>query len=219
MSYPGGKAGSGVYQTIINQMPPHDVYIEPFLGAGAVMFRKRSANKNIGLDLNPLLAMENTSTAIFSFRTGCGIEFLSTYQGWTGRELVYCDPPYVMSSRKRDREIYEHEMGDLRHAILLNIIKTLPCMVMISGYGNPLYDTQLAAWRRVEFQGVSRGGPTTEVLWCNFAEPTALHDYRYLGADYRQRERIARKVKRWRGKFDGLDPLERLAILSELTAT
>jgi hypothetical protein len=33
MSYPGGKGGSGVYQTIINQQPPHEVYIEPFLAA------------------------------------------------------------------------------------------------------------------------------------------------------------------------------------------
>jgi hypothetical protein len=36
MSYPGGKSGSGVYQTLINLMPPHDIYIEPFLGMGGV---------------------------------------------------------------------------------------------------------------------------------------------------------------------------------------
>lgn len=34
MTYKGGKAGAGVYQQIINQIPPHDVYIEPFLGGG-----------------------------------------------------------------------------------------------------------------------------------------------------------------------------------------
>jgi DNA adenine methylase len=34
MGYPGGKSGAGVYQTIINLMPPHTVYIEPFLGGG-----------------------------------------------------------------------------------------------------------------------------------------------------------------------------------------
>lgn len=50
MSYPGGKAGPGVYQQIINQMPPHDVYIEAFLGAGAIMRRKRPAGLNIGIE-------------------------------------------------------------------------------------------------------------------------------------------------------------------------
>jgi DNA adenine methylase len=36
MPYPGGKGGAGVYQTIINGMPRHEVYVEPFLGGGAV---------------------------------------------------------------------------------------------------------------------------------------------------------------------------------------
>ena len=37
MTYPGGKNGAGVYQAIICQIPPHQVYVEPFLGSGAVM--------------------------------------------------------------------------------------------------------------------------------------------------------------------------------------
>ena len=41
MPYPGGKGGAGVYQTIINGMPRHEVYVEPFLGGGAVMAAKR----------------------------------------------------------------------------------------------------------------------------------------------------------------------------------
>jgi hypothetical protein len=43
MTYPGGKNGTGTFQKIINQMPPHDVYIEAFLGSGAVMRLKRPA--------------------------------------------------------------------------------------------------------------------------------------------------------------------------------
>lgn len=31
-SYPGGKSGAGVYQAIINQLPPHSTYVELFLG-------------------------------------------------------------------------------------------------------------------------------------------------------------------------------------------
>src|SRR5688572_15356621 len=53
MVYPGGKNGSGVYQTIINLMPPHEVYIEPFLGSGAILRMKRPALRNIGIDRDP----------------------------------------------------------------------------------------------------------------------------------------------------------------------
>ena len=50
MGYLGGKAGTDVYQTIINRMPPHRVYMEPFLGSGAVMRHKKPASLNIGID-------------------------------------------------------------------------------------------------------------------------------------------------------------------------
>src|SRR5216684_1286815 len=53
MAYPGGKNGAGVYQRIISLMPPHRVYIEPFLGGGAVWRLKLPAAVNIGLDLDP----------------------------------------------------------------------------------------------------------------------------------------------------------------------
>lgn len=44
MTYPGGKAAAGVYQRIINLMPPHSLYIEPFLGGGAIMKLKKPAD-------------------------------------------------------------------------------------------------------------------------------------------------------------------------------
>lgn len=54
MTYPGGKNGSGVYQTIINLIPPHRTYVEAFLGAGAIMRRKRPGDISIGIDADPL---------------------------------------------------------------------------------------------------------------------------------------------------------------------
>jgi len=36
MSYPGGKGASGVHQKIINQMPPHDIFIDGCFGESYV---------------------------------------------------------------------------------------------------------------------------------------------------------------------------------------
>lgn len=41
MASPGGKNGAGVYQTIINLMSPHEVSIDPFLDAGAIVPERR----------------------------------------------------------------------------------------------------------------------------------------------------------------------------------
>lgn len=87
-------------------------------------------------------------------------------------------------------------------------------MVMISGYASALYAHELTDWRLVTFQAATRGRPALEHLWCNFPEPAALHDYRFLGEDFRERERITRKARRWQAKLAKLDRLERQAVLS-----
>lgn len=241
-SYPGGKAGAGVYQAIINQMPPHDTYIEPFLGAGAVIRRKRPAAQNIGIDADPVAIIAAFGDAAGAIAVsgevgrqpggiaisagaaaspasiaicGDGIQFLIDRERWTGRELVYCDPPYLLSARRSPRRLYAHEMmAEADHLRLLSTLKRLPCMVMVSGYASPLYARELAGWRLVTFTAATRGRPATEHLWCNFPEPAALHDYRFLGADFRERERIGRKARRWAVRLAGLAPLERQAVLS-----
>ena len=65
---------------------------------------------------------------------------------------------------------------------------------------------------------ITRGGVMrTEVVWCNFdAAQAASLDQPYVGRDWRQRERIARKVKRWRANFAKCSELERRALLVAL---
>lgn len=52
----------------------------------------------------------------------------------------------------------------------------------------------------------------------NFKPPVALHDYRFLGENYRERERIKRKKGRWAAKIAKMDRQERLAIMDVLTS-
>jgi len=214
-TYPGGKGGAGVYHTIINQMPPHRVYIEPFVGAGRIMLAKLPADRNIGLDLNA-----DTITALreqlpqAELINGDGIAYLERFN-WLGGELVYCDPPYLLETRASKRQRYLFEVTD--HKRLLKIIKSLPCYVMISGYWSELYAAELAAWRSVSFTAMTRGGkPATEFVWCNFLEPLELHDYRYLGANFREREKINRRKKRWAKRLASMPALERHSLFAAM---
>lgn len=127
------------------------------------------------------------------------------------------DPPYLMSTRRQHRPIYRYELTDQDHVDLLRCLNTLPCYVAISGYWSELYSSMLAGWDYISFEAQTRGGTmATEYLWFNYDKPTRLHDYRYLGDDFRERERIKRKVKRWANNFKSLPILERQAILAVL---
>jgi|SRR5689334_21883050 len=50
MGYPGGKNSGGAYQKIINQIPPHTRYIEPFAGHAAVCRHKRPSLETYLID-------------------------------------------------------------------------------------------------------------------------------------------------------------------------
>jgi hypothetical protein len=216
MTYPGGKNGAGVYQAIINLMPPHRTYIEPFLGGGAIMRLKRPAIANIGIDsdANVITAWARTaSVADITAIHGDAISFLSLYD-WRGDELVYCDPPYLMGTRSCQRPLYRYEMDDEDHERLLKTIIGIPAMVMISGYYSEMYMDLLPGWRTEHFQAMTRAGTmATEYVWMNFPPSLELHDYRFLGRNFRERERIKRKKLRWLSRLRRMDSLERNAMM------
>lgn len=210
-SYPGGKGGSGVYQTLINLMPQHDTYIETHLGGGALMRRKRPARVNIGIDIDPLvitawLARDDTDVDVDDARgpldppsldpahelaslppaipaaaqlglcliNSDAVAYLKS-RSFGGNELVYCDPPYLKSTRKKT-DIYRYEYTTRDHERLLACIQTIPCNVMISGYASALYEAELNDWNVVEYQAMTRAGKmATELVWFNFdrAQDTA----------------------------------------------
>jgi DNA adenine methylase len=228
MNYPGGKNGSGVYQTIINLMPPHQCYIEGFLGSGAVMRNKKLAARNIGIEIDPIVAacqrtdMKRVSDNIEIYE-GNFIKLLTApvfpiFYHTEASTLLYLDPPYPLSTRRTQRQIYKYEMlSDDEHIELLEMILPLQCMVMISSYSSDLYNDYLQTWRKVEFPTTNRAGhKVTECVWLNFPEPLELHDYSFLGENRRERERIKRKRLRWRNRLETMPNLERHALMAEI---
>lgn len=55
--------------------------------------------------------------------------------------LIYCDPPYVLSTRCRKQ--YRHEMTDEDHEALLEALLQHKGPAIISGYSSPLYEERL----------------------------------------------------------------------------
>lgn len=221
MTYAGGKAGAGVYQQIINQIPPHEVYIEPFLGGGAVLLNKKPAACSIAIDVDGDVVTEWSLYATLALPgltviTGDAISFLQSYD-WKGGEFVYCDPPYLFDVRSSKRRIYRHEFGDVdQHEKLLAVLKSLPCMVAVSGYHSSLYESSLQGWRSINFNAKTRAGVAREWLWMNYPEPVELHDYSYLGSNFREREKITRQRRRWRARLLKMSQLQRYALLSSI---
>ncbi len=195
-------------------MPPHTTYIEGFLGGGAVARHKRLASRNIVLD--------KSEAAIRVW----------DYPGWEAHHadffewiqdvplslstLIYLDPPYLLDARLSGRLFYEEEMADeASHIRLCQLVRELKCMVMVSHYPHELYSSMLTSWRCETFQAIDRAGRRrTEAVWMNFPESIALHDYRYLGDDFTDRQRIKRKQERWRRRLLTMPAQERYAMLS-----
>jgi len=74
----------------------------------------------------------------------------------------------------------------------------------------------LSNWHTHSFHSTTHHGMATEWIWMNYSPPVQLHDYRYLGDSFREREKIKNKVKRWVARYKVMSVLERQALLSAL---
>jgi site-specific DNA-adenine methylase len=218
MHYPGGKGQ--FYQKFINLMPPHEVYIESHLGGGALLLKKRLAKKNIGIEIDPnvIKIWSTTTEKDLELIHGDAVEYLKSNH-FTGKELVYCDPPYLRETRKKYYPLYKYEYTYEQHVELLEVIKSLPCMVMISGYESTLYKQYLKGWHTYCFQAFANHHMATEWIWMNYPiPPVELHDYRYLGDNFRERERIKLRSKYWLVRLKKMPVLERNALFSDISS-
>lgn len=252
LKYPGAK--NRIAEWICAQIPPHDVYLEPYFGGGAVFFNKipsrietiNDLDKNVvnffrvireypeelayQLSMTPFgrneyydaFQVKETDSDIerarkFAVRCwqgfGCSnlyrngfrssqqstsphttkewndiperillaterlknaqienlqaIEVIKRYN--TSDVFMYVDPPYLHGTRKN--YLYKHEMEDEEHVQLLEVLKSHPGKVLISGYDNELYSDMLAGWKKLSKKTQAESGiPRTETLWMNYEQ-------------------------------------------------
>ncbi|WP_235659772.1 DNA adenine methylase [Mycobacteroides abscessus] len=108
------------------------------------------------------------------------IEIIEKY-GSDQNNLLYCDPPYLGSTRRHN---YKVEMlSEAKHRELGEALRGCRATVVLSGYHSDLYDSLYADWFRVELaattgQGSVQGIERTEILWSNRELKT-----RYIGSE------------------------------------
>jgi len=225
VSYPGSKGQAGTWQRIIGQMPPHDLYVEPFAGSAQVFFRKALASTSLLLDADAGVSVKlgatirsvipDVSGRVVSVICMDALDWIARADCFNSQAVVYCDPPYLLSTRKA-RRYYNHEFTDDQHARLLTLLQALKCRVLLSGYPSKLYSSQLRDWRCLSYRTRTRGSTVTECLWCNFPEPTELHDWRYAGKNFRQRLAFRRLAGRWLARLEGMPVLKRGYVLNAI---
>lgn len=112
-----------------------------------------------------------------TFESKPAIDVMRQYD--QAKTLHYVDPPYHPSTRSTGNRrrcgpgraawhVYKHELEHNDHVALLDALRSLQGMVVLSGYPTALYDEALADWRRIERPHYADGAsPRTEVLWLN----------------------------------------------------
>lgn len=238
ITYNGGKSGHGVYQAIINHIPPHDIYIEAFAGHGGIFRHIRRAAVSVLNDIDSAVIarwrnfkmpgcdvyenfmqgslFDKPARPIVILRNNDYTAIVNRFKENTGA-FIYCDPPYMMETRKQQRQLYEFEWyGEREHILFLEKMVNVKCAAMISHYPNNLYNSMLSDWNYYDFQSPTRGGVRTDRIYFNYKAPEILHDVKYIGENHRQRTDLKRKIKRWAARLEKMQPLERTAILSTI---
>lgn len=230
-TYPGGKGADGTYQRLINEIPAHENYIEPFLGRGSILRYKKAAESiNLGLELDERIfrIWKQEAPAWVKVRNTCGLEYLDHIATRAlddsyayDETFIFLDPPYINETLSNGLAPYQHRFTYDDHIRLLNTLnridKACDAMLMVCALPNLLYESMLKGWRTFQYQNKTRHGMQTEQVWVNYPVPERLHDTRYVGATYRDRERLKKNANGIIRRLERMNPLERQAIMERIS--
>jgi DNA adenine methylase len=225
MRYHGGKNQSGTFQRIINIIPVHDIYIELFAGSAAIYNNIDGCSLSILIDINPKTCENLRNNALpgaiiknidaLQFLQ-CSVDLINFLHDTTRGVFIYCDPPYPFSVRRSTADIYKFEMRDPQHVTLLKLLQRLNCYVTLSSYKNKLYDDNLKSWNFFQFYNQTRVGKALECVYYNFELSGKLHDYSYIGNDFRQRAAFKIASENFISKFKNMPVVLQNSIIDKL---
>lgn len=237
-TYNGGKSGSGTYQQIINLIPPHSIYVAPFAGHDGVFRKIRRAPVSVLNDIDARIieawgryhipgcdVVQNFMQGNLFEKPLRPVVILSVndYSVILDRfydnpeAFIFCDPPYPMDKRRSQQRLYNFDWeGPEYHIRFLERIRNITANCMVCSYENDIYNEYLGKWNTHKYMSMTRAGLAEEIIYFNYPAPFILHDFSYLGNNYRERDRIKRKVSRHIARLDRLPGPERTGILSAI---
>lgn len=217
--YPGGKGQAGHAAWIVDRLPTHAYYCEPFAGKAAVFRYKPPALRSLLIDRDAAVIAWHRRRAwpATDVRQLDALNWIfAAAERLDDDWLLYVDPPFVLSTRTKQR-IYRFELDDAAHERLLLELCDSAARVAVSGYPSPLYNDLLSHWWCDSREVMTRGGLRLECLWTNYNPARVRRDPPPRpGANWRERQRIARKVARQTRLFGALPDYEQDAILAAL---
>lgn len=215
-SYPGSKAANGAWQKIISEIPRCEIFVEAMAGSAVISEKLKGLCSIVINDLDgsvtekiqpaPGLTIENQDYQCIIDRYDCEVP----------RTVFYFDPPYLMETRSHKKRLYKFDWADVDHYRFLRAVRRVKSPCLISHYPCELYDFVLRNWRKILYQSMTRGGVRTECLYMNFPQPALLANYKFIGENFTDRQRVQRKIARLIARLNKETGQERAAILSSI---
>lgn len=203
-NYTGNKAIPGLFQSIVNQIPQVDEFIEVFAGSAVLSYFLSPVVHTVinDCDRSVIAAhyrqLQRNSTLLqLDFR-----DILQPFTTVQAREsFLFIDPPYLFSSRHCNAKLYQHELTVHDHVELLEMAYCCTVPTMITHPRHRIYDEFLHGWRRIDNTVSYRGSLTVESLYMNYPVPDRLLFPDYYGSDSWDRQRNQRQIKNFISKF------------------
>lgn len=198
MNYPGQKNIPGVIHKIINEIPKHRFYYEPFAGTAAIAKALPAAGtvkfiNDLNITVLDKIILPREHTAIKTSVPALDILQILLTAGTN--TFCFIDPPYLHTVRYNNK-LYKHEMSESDHIQLLHALQLLKCNCMIIHPTCELYDNALQSWRSIQIKIRYNTKTSLEKIYMNYPKQE-LQTYKFIGNDCWDRQRIKRKAQRF----------------------
>lgn len=221
-NYIGNKSILGLFQFIVNRIPPHRFYYELFAGSAVISEKLPDTAIKYLFDLDVEVVRNlkvkfglNSNYIISQADAISYLSYITNFRSTTD-VFVYLDPPYLFSERKSGKSYYKCELSDSDHLRLLSVASTVNFNCMISHPKCDIYDDALKGWSCESFTVRYHNHTVLETVYYNYQKPSELQTYAFVGNDSWDRQRIKRKIDSLVLKLAALHPLERNAIVDRI---